>query len=304
MWQIQADQQLSLGQDPSSMPEVAAAQVAKNMALGLYEEVSELVRVTSHYKAHILKRHIVDTANVLEESVDVLKYLLSINQLFGITPDQFLEAFIGKTKVVEDKANGERMALERDTRMVVSDLDGCIADLSAWQSSLADAAKGIEGDDKSIAVLEALKNDFYRGGGFRDVPAIKGAVEGIQAIRAAGYKLVIVTARPYWQYKRVYGDTLHWLRKHGIEYDLILFNKDKAEAIYEYLLPAWPRWFIEDRSKHALELAAIGVNVLLLNYIRNQDIKEQHKIRRVTDWKEIVDVITTEHPIGHLLRCS
>jgi predicted urease superfamily metal-dependent hydrolase len=144
-------------------------------------------------------------------------------------------------------------------------------------------------NDRTVAMLESLKEDFYRGGGFIDIPAIEGAAEAIKKIRAAGYTFIIITARPKWQYKRVHGDTIEWLKKHGIEYDDIIFNKDKAEAIYERILPARPLFFIEDRAKHCLELANIGVKVLYLTRSYNEnDIHPHPLIHRISAWDEVI----------------
>ena len=147
-------------------------------------------------------------------------------------------------------------------------------------------------NDRTVQLLESLKEDFYRGGGFRDMPPIPGAVEGMRALREMGYKIILVTARPYWQYKRLYADTMYWLKQHDIVYDGILFEKDKAEAIYEHIFPARPKFFIEDRDKHALEVAGIGVPVLLLNYPHNDHIAETELIKRVADWPAIIEAVS------------
>lgn len=291
MFICQMTQQINFNMDPKGMSAIAKAQVAKDLALGLYEEAGELSQIVARYKAHILRSPPIERVNVADGVVDCLKYLISIAQLHGVGAKELYEAFMSKTKVVHDRAKGERLELERDTQLIIADVDNVIADLSEWQAKLNDTMGGAPMNDKTVQLLESLKEDFYRGGGFADLPPIKGAVEGLRAIRDAGWKIVLITARPQWQYKRLYSDTVEWLEQYGVEYDLLLFNKDKAEAIYEYILPARPAWFIEDMEKHAKQVAGIGVPVLLLAWDYNEGVNGNKLITRVKDWPEIVQKV-------------
>lgn len=287
MWEIQRAQQEALNLDPRSMTPLDKLRVAKDYALGLQEEVSELARDATHYKAHVLKIPKAERGNIADEAADVFKYLVSICQLHGVRSDDLFDAFKRKTDVVADRARGYKLELERNTKLVITDLDGCVADLSGWQRQLDTAGGNGPMSDGKLRLLESLKEDFYRGGGFRDLPPIPGARETLRKMRAAGYSVAVITARPYWQYKRLYSDTIEWLKRHDIEYDLILFNKDKAEAIYEHIHPAQPLFFIEDRAKHCLELANIGVKVLHLSGGKAGGIEPHPLIHPVKDWAEI-----------------
>ena len=291
MWEMQAAQQRNFNLDPAGMDVIAKARAAKDLMLGLYEEVGELSRVVVQYKAHILKRPPIEKINLADEAADILKYLIAIAQLYELNEGEILEAFIRKSAVIEDRAEGERLKLQRDTRVVISDLDNCIADLRDWQAEVHAVQKNGPAGDRMLQLFEDMKSEFYRGGGFRTMSAIPGAVEGLKEIREMGYKIVLVTARPYRQHKRVYGDTLHWLKQHGVPYDLLLFKKDKAEAVTEYVFPATPVAFVEDRMKHALEVTQVGVPVLLLTYEYNQSLPDHPLIDRVQGWTDIVDRI-------------
>jgi uncharacterized HAD superfamily protein len=103
-----------------------------------------------------------------------------------------------------------------------------------------------------------------------------------------GFKIVILTARPQWQYKRLYGDTIDWLERHNIPADFILFNKDKVEALHAHLAPAWPTLIVEDHPRNVSALSAAGVNVLLFNCRHNQEYQEPEGVSRVSDWSEVV----------------
>ncbi len=289
IWERQRLQQEFFGLDPDKMTLPARRAAAKDMILGLYEEVAELARTSAHFKAHLLKISPIERGNVADEGADILKYLITILQLFGITQNDLYEAFIRKSEVVEDRAIGERLTLDRSTRVVLCDLDNCVADLREFSVKVMEARGDGPMSDRMLALLEGLKEDFYRGGGFRDLPIIEGAAEGLDSLRRDGYKIVLITARPYWDYKRIYADTLHWLKAGNIAYDMLLFNKDKAEAVQKYIFPAQPVAFIEDRDKHALEIVEIGVPVLLIDYEYNRHISDGPLLSRVSDWPEIVN---------------
>jgi len=288
MFKRQARQQETFNLDPSAMSPMDRARVSKDLALGMFEEAAELMRVATHFKAHVLRSRPVEQVNLADEAADVLKYLIAIAQLYGVDSDGLYDSFMRKSAVVDDRARGERLALETSTRLVVIDVDNCLADLSEWQDKLNSAQGGAPMNDRTIALLESLKEDFYRGGQFRELPPIRGASEATQAIRDLGFKIVLMTARPYAQYKNLYADTMFWLREHGMAYDLILFGKDKAELIYEHIFPARPTFFVEDRVKHCLEVASIGVPVLLLDWPYNRELKDTRLIQRVSDWPAIV----------------
>lgn len=289
MWDRQQEQQEGFNLNPEAMSDIDKARTAKDLFLGLYEEVGELTRVTARFKAHILKSSPPERLNIADEAADALKYLISICQLYGVSSQDLFEAFNRKSDVVADRARGERLELERHTRLIICDLDNVIADLSGWQDKLNTARGDAPMNDRTVQLLESLKEDFYRDGGFKDLPAIKGAPEGTHELRRLGFKIVLITARPYWQYKRLYGDTLQWLQAHNVAYDLILFNKDKAEAIYEHIFPAQPLFFVEDAEKHAISVAAIGVPVLLLDWDYNRDIRPHPLIKRMEGWGSIIE---------------
>lgn len=293
IWEEQYKQQVDFSMDPRSMSDTRKGVVSKELLLGLNEEVAKLARCSTHYKSHILRSSRISKIDVSEAVVDVIKYVIAIGQLYGLTDEDVYDAFIRKTEVIRDKAKGERFELERNTKVLLFDIDNVIADLTDWDRNLK-SARGeiIEGmTDKLVDMLESLKETFYIHGGFLNLEPIPGSVEGMAELRSYGWKIVLITARPYWKYSRIYADTVCWLKKYGIEYDLLLFNKDKAEAIYEFIFPAKPSFLVEDREKHVIEVTELGVKVLLLSYPYNESVGESELVKRVYNWREIIDVI-------------
>ena len=80
----------------------------KEYVLALSKEVYEVLDEID-WKMHTSKNTEDVSDNVLEECVDVLKYLFGIIQLNGFSVDQLYEKFIDKSNVVEAKFHQEEV---------------------------------------------------------------------------------------------------------------------------------------------------------------------------------------------------
>lgn len=289
MWKIQREQQKDFQLDPKLMSAAMLELAVKDTVLGLSEELGKLSKHVGNHKSYAATTEH-DKYNVTEDCADIFKYLIVIAQLFGITPDGMFEVFKEKTGVVRDKVKRKSVCLDRETPVIVVDIDNVIADLSKWDANVQEHSN-VPVNQKTVKMLEALKEEFYHDGGFRDLEPVSGAVEGMKTLKKLGWTLVLISARPYWLYKRIYADTLFWLEKHDVPHDLLVFNKDKAEAIYEDIFPAAPKYMLEDRHKHAVEVAKYGIPVLLLDWPYNAEVEDTNMITRVNDWADIVSIV-------------
>ena len=291
------------------LTDIEREQFTKDYVLLAIDELIELLRCTD-YKRHRIQKVEKDVSNVLEESIDVFKYILSICLIWGIEETAFLEMFDAKSKVVEDRYRQEQIELTEKTKLICVDLDGVVSDWAAgiynwyWGGLYEYYQDGhahhdsydigsILGVDKITA--EKVKLNFMTGGGFRDLPLINGAKEGMKELRAMKFKLALITARPYLEHRRVYADTIYWLEGYDIPYDFIFWGKDKADIIFRELAPIHPIYFIEDRDKHAIELSNERIEVILLDWPYNRHIGENiPHITRVKNWTEIVNLVWKE----------
>jgi uncharacterized HAD superfamily protein len=288
IWTEQEVQQRELGLDPSDLSDVERRRLAVDLTMHMHEEVSELGRLSGGYKRHILRAADANLGDIAIECADILKTLVSLAQLHGVSREGLIEAFEAKTHVVRQKARAERIALTNECRVICVDIDDVICDLEPWREELrargpVDAAAALR-----LEASEAMKASFYRGGRFRYMKPIAGAQVALTALRDAGFKVVLITARPQWQHKRLHSDTVHWLAHHRFQYDLLLFNRNKVEAIYEHVCPAWPVAFVEDHPSNAAALAEAGVPVFLYDQPHNQQVSAADGIVRVKDWLEIL----------------
>lgn len=288
IWSLQAKQQRDLGLDPRYMNEVDKRSASSDYILSLYEEVSELQRVISNYKKHILVNNEVDLGNAAEEIADIIKLTVSVAQLYGIAPEQLVDAVERKTNVISARAEGQRTTLQSDTKLLCVDMDHVICDLTPFEKEQNLIKGNAPMNAHTMRMMEAWKTNWFKTGRFLELSPVEGASEALKVIRSWGWKIVVITARPQWQHKRIYADTLEWLQRYEMEHDLILFNKDKVEAIYEYITPAWPIAFVEDHERNARQLSAAGVRVLLFDVEHNRSMEHIDSVQRVAGWTEVL----------------
>lgn len=291
LWAVQLQQQQQLGLDPEQLSQLERRRLTDDLLMIAHEEASELGRIAGGYKRHILKSSAVDPAAVAHKCADLLKTTLALAQTNGIDINALVQAFHDKTAAVAQKALAERLELTDECRVICVDVDDVICDLEPWRIDLGALTPEQAAASHKLAATEAMKNRFYANGGFRDMEPIAGAVDAFHALRAAGWKIVLITARPQWQYKRLHSDTVFWLQKHGFVYDLLLFSRNKVEAIYEHVQPAWPAYFVEDHPSNAVALAEAGIHVLMYDQPYNRNVSAKGALTRVASWTEILTVI-------------
>lgn len=289
LWTVQRLQQQELGLDPRHQDLASKLRLSADLSTQVSEDGSMLGRLFGAHKRHLLRQPQVSKHNVAELCADVAKSVIALAQLHGVTSADFVEAFHAKSRVVAAKSAQERHQLLHDTRLACFDLDDVICDISPWTRHLASLRGTAPPNAKTLAMMEEYKHEFYHSGRFgAEFTPVVGAIEGVRTVKELGYSIVIITARPQWQYKRLFGDTIAWFERHQIPIDFLFFNKDKVEAVHSHLAPAWPTLFVEDHPRNVDALAAAGVNVLLFDRPHNADYHPPESVRRVTDWESIV----------------
>jgi len=294
MWFEQAVQQSELGLDPKHMSDVERRRVTSDMVTLLHEETSDIGRLSAAHKAHLLSLPNIDKHNVAEAVADVLKVTLALAQLHGLTSEEVSAAFHRKTRVVRSRSEGERLRLSHTTKLICVDIDDVLADLSGWGRELLKARGNASPGKHTWNLLEAHKHEYYTEGRFIELPPIADAAKGLKFLKSRGFTIVLVTARPQWQYKRLYADTLEWLEKHDMTHDHILFGKDKVELVHTHLKPAWPMAFVDDHELNSRAIAKAGIPVFLFDALHNQEIEDSDMIKRVSGWNMIVKLLTGE----------
>ena len=217
----------------------------KEYILSLIKEATELLDEID-WKTHTNKMADGITDNFLEEGVDVMKYLFGLLHIHGFSFDQIEEKFIDKSNVVQAKFE-QAIALKHlqenqsKYKIAAIDIDGVIADWEKgyinfiWENTMfvPKSTKLAKAEIPKQLMMET-KEKFRLSGKKRDLELIPGAKEFIDWLKDQGYYVILLTARPYKEYSRIYSDTLHWLKKNNIQYDLIIWNEKKEDFLMKY----------------------------------------------------------------------
>ena len=115
----------------------------------------------------------------------------------------------------------------------------------------------------SYKQYKKLKKEYRVSGIKANIPALPGASELTKKLKERGYHIIIITARPANDYPELTKITNQWLRDNNIEYDGIIFDKDKHVKVLEKAPNL--SFSVNDHYTEALLLAKWGYNTFLLD---------------------------------------
>jgi len=274
---------------------------SKQMVLGMLSELDELLRATGNWKGHRYGAISELPRGVLEECVDIFKYLLNILLTYGYGSDDLFAGFHEKSLVVEERFRWEKNleALGSLDNVVAVDLDGVLAAYPEnWIEFLNEFGKlpailSLEDFSFSSVPLPSIPRHEYMKlkHRFREEGYESAKVEPTESaslftnnLRLNGFKVVILSARPCHKYKRIMTDTIMWLQEHDFHYDAVLWDAEKHIRIIEQFPTL--RFMVEDHPRIALEVASLGYKVYLVDRPYNQDVKHPN-ISRVSSLMDI-----------------
>ena len=85
----------------------------------------------------------------------------------------------------------------------------------------------------SLPEYRTIKLAYRQGGMKRSMPIFLGSHSLLKTIVEQGCELWLTTTRPYLRLDGIDPDTRHWLERHGITYDGLLYDEDKYERLAE-----------------------------------------------------------------------
>lgn len=233
--------------DPSDTAKVIPH--AKDMVLSMFTENTELLEAMGDWRAFRFNKPEPSRSGILEEGVDIFKFLINTLDSFGITSSDFFEYFILKSQVVEERyvweQNLEQWRKDPSIKVVAVDLDGVLADYPTnWITYVNNRLKTAFTIDDFVGTKPGglpisqddhirLKHEF-RDGGYETAWAkpTPYAKQFLEFLRTTGHKIVILSARPYKEYKRTQADAIEWMHEHELPYDAFVWGADKAVKIH------------------------------------------------------------------------
>ncbi len=293
--------------DPNELTEKEKEEITKTFVLSLHTAASDLVS-SVNYKDHRQTQQEVDHAKIIYKSVDVFRYMLATLNLWQIKPEDFVEACQVKDNFLHMRHAHETNVREKNQKVVIFDCDDVIAGFRETFNDWLASEKGVMIDPDSkeyyntVGVQdagfepEAVFREFISNDGFRNLSVDSKVVEVMSMLRAKGYWIQILTARPS-DNLRCYYDTYWWLDKCNIPFDAIGFSGEKFRwlADQDYYNEDAVVCAIDDSPKHSAELAKHGVKVVVPALPYNEEVDGRDGIFRVDFSKctseDLVDII-------------
>jgi hypothetical protein len=202
--------------------------LTKDYLLSLHSEITEVLNNVPW------KRHrYIGASNreaLLEELVDVQKFLWGLMQMWDVTPAELERAFDRKSGVVEQRfiQDHELPKLVASKKVVIIDIDGVVCDwdngFEKWARSVHDLEPEQYAKHVDPVLRQRLKDEIHATGGMKALPALMCSLRSIDLLVKEGYTIVWLTARPVSKHPRVVADTVEWLTFHDLPTEYIYYS--------------------------------------------------------------------------------
>ena len=286
-----------------TLTEEARESLTKMLSLELHAEVSSLVSAIN-FKAHRKEKKQPDRDKILYEGIDILRYLMAIMNVWNINSDELITAFNDKDTFLHFRQKVE--SNEWDGRPVaIIDMDDIVVDFRRNFLDWLSKSKGInipyectEYYATSISQKmgfngEHLYKEFISERRLKSIPSVENAIEFTQQLRAMGYWVQLLTARPS-ENPLCLLDTSHWLMSSGIYFDDVAFSGEKFRWIVQSQFNGKVEFCVDDSPKHAAEFASHGLKTFSPSLPYNQSLRTQTGVIMVENLLEIVDNLKQE----------
>lgn len=273
----------------------------KNHLLSIVKETMEVLDEIPNWKEHRNENVEFIISNLLEEIIDVNKFAVGLSQLWGMSSEDYFNEYIRKSIVVDQRWSQEQELnlIDKNAKIVGIDIDGVLGDYHPWFLKFADDIFGFKFDTieslkekLGTEQYETVKSMYRQSGRKAYMPVKEGAVELTKKLKEKGYQIIILTARPYKKYSRIYPDTLEFLKKNDIQFDAIIWDRKKHVKI----IKEFPNleFMIEDTPIIANEVAFEGFKVFMPAGPGNKEFPTEglhHNITRIAHLDEIFNNI-------------
>lgn len=258
--------------------------ITQNLALCAHSEISALTSAVN-FKHHHQSNVELDKTKVLYEAVDVVRYMMAIMNLWDIKSEDFERAFSQKDAYLNVTHDLEKTRWQGE-KVVIVDIDDVLGEFRSCFANWLEENYNISVDVESteyyfITALskidvnpEKVFENFIAQRGFMTIDTVSGAIEFTRELKAMGYWVHLLTARPKENYCIFY-DTYSWLTEAGFTFDRLDFSAEKFRwcAQSEYYDDDAIEFAIDDSPKHALEYSKHGIRVKVPLKSYNKHIK-------------------------------
>lgn len=301
LWRAQAQFNAALA-DLDDVPERTREELAQIYVLGMHKELSQLLQ-RLNWKFHRRQaKPVVNMDNVKDDLADLTKYVMCLWQLFDLNADDMLAAVEKKTDALWTAVGTEFRKPEPGQAVIMVDLDNTIAQYTAGLDEWMLIQKRIptvkydtydmaERYNLSRAAYNLLKDEWETGGGYLRLAPYARWIEAIKDIvRSENAFLVVATARPVAESKRVWYDCYAWATENLGSIDRMLFaERSRITILEEYKDKGHPVLVFEDSPAYLPRLAMTETPTLVHQQPYNEGIVEYRSSHMGS---------SGEHPVG------
>jgi hypothetical protein len=276
----------------------------QDLALCAHSEISSLISATQYKKHHSFKEPAgLNESRIVYESVDVIRYIMAILNLWDVDFARFEEAFYKKDIYLHARRDIDNSRWMRQP-VVIVDIDDVLAEFREGFAHWLEKTYSLDVDIESpeYYFIDALKDkglnpektflDFVDQGGFFNIKPIAGAINFLKNLQDQGYWIHLLTARPEDNLTCLY-DTYAWLAKYDIPFNDISFSAEKFRwcAQSKYYDTGSIIMTIDDSPKHATEYAIHGLPCLVPEKSYNRKIWNTDNVFAYRDFDFAFDLI-------------
>jgi hypothetical protein len=237
--------------------------------LGITAQIAEVLHEIKWKKHRDEDRKRIVPLNILEEVADIMKYSISLAQVWGFSEVDVLDAMYEKGEMLDFKFEMEfNKTTLKGRDILITDVDGTLANMKQsfdrWLES--------NGKTEITTYPEyyTLKEAFEETGQYRTMIPYADTYSALQRMSNDGWYIIVVTARPVSIYKRIFKDTFYWLELNHLPFDeLHMLDADRlllaSELSKDNNVVLW-----EDDPDILLRASNLGIKVFARGNERNK----------------------------------
>lgn len=130
----------------------------------------------------------------------------------------------------------------------------------------------------SKSTYRSCKLAYRQGGLKRSMPCYDGARELTVELRKAGAEVWICTTRPYLRLDNIDPDTRHWLRRHKLQYDAVLWGENKYRDLLKQVDRSRVVAVMDDLPAMLDQARKLKLQTVVRHQPYNGDYSDAHRV--------------------------
>lgn len=189
-----------------------------------------------------------------------------------------------------------RWQIRENEKVCGVDIDDVLADSTKFWLRYLNSMVSKKYDDLDTAKNEIpynayrrLKSEYRSCGVKKKIPVMDGAKEFLDGLKKKGYKVLLLTARPFEVHRELFKITVDWLSNNNLQYDGIIWGENKNFKIIMEVPNL--SFMVENHSSLADQIAKLSYKVFLLTNRYNEGKPVHDNVTRVNKLSEILEVL-------------